>query len=66
MGDLVKHVTELKADGRITEQRDPGKILPQFDDWIDSGSHQSRPLPVADNSPASRNRSFRNKKNFPK
>jgi hypothetical protein len=65
MGDLLKHITELKEDGRITEQREPNRILPQFDDWIDSGCQGSRPLPVADNSPANRKDRRPSKKNKP-
>jgi hypothetical protein len=65
MGDLLKHITELKEDGRITDKGKGSIILANYFDCLDSGCQGSRPKPIADNSPANRNRSFRNKKNKP-
>jgi hypothetical protein len=65
MGDLLKHITELKEDGRITDKGKGSIILANYFDCLDSGCETSRPLPITDNSPASRNRSFRNPKNKP-
>jgi hypothetical protein len=65
MGDLLKKITELKEDGRITDKGQGSIILANYFDCLDSGCQTSRPQPIADNSPASRNRSFRNKKNKP-
>jgi hypothetical protein len=65
MGDLLKHITELKEDGRITETGKGSIILANYFDCLDSGCETSRPVHTTDNSPASRNRSFRNPKNKP-
>jgi hypothetical protein len=54
MGDLLKHITELKEDGRITEKGKGSIILANYFDCLDSGCEKSRPLHTPDNSPASR------------
>jgi hypothetical protein len=65
MSDLLQKITELKEDGRITDKGKGSIILANYFDCLDSGCQTSRPLYTPDNSPASRNRSFRNKKNKP-
>jgi hypothetical protein len=65
MSDLLKHITELKEDGRITERNDKGGVNENWFDAIDSGCQGNRPRTITDNSPANRNRSQRNKKNKP-
>jgi hypothetical protein len=62
MGDLLKKITELKEDGRISTKGKGSTLLANYFDCLDSGCQGSRPLYTSDNSPASRNRSFRNKK----
>ena len=43
MGDLLKYVTELKEDGRITEQREQGStILANWFDAVDSGCQETK------------------------
>jgi hypothetical protein len=66
MSDLLKHITELKEDGRITEQRERGyKLLANWFDAIDEGCQGSRPRNITDNSPANRKDRRPPKKNKP-
>jgi hypothetical protein len=65
MGDLLKHITELKEDGRITETGKGSIILANYFDCLDSGCETSRPVPTTDNSPASRKDRRPSKKNKP-
>jgi hypothetical protein len=65
MGDLLKHITELKEDGRITDKGKGSIILANYFDCLDSGCQTSRPKPFTDNSPASRKDRRPSKKNKP-
>jgi hypothetical protein len=65
MSDLLKHITELKEDGRITERKEKGGVNANWFDAIDSGCQGSRPRTIADNSPANRKDRRPPKKNKP-